>query len=692
MLKSGNLDDQSFREIMDFVYGRLPWVAPYWTDYNAHDPGITIFELLAWYKEMQQYHLNSVTDEIKQKLLKTAGFRLRPAAPARCFFDVPQSIGALPHLSRIVTREGIPFELPLGSSVDAVPQAIFIEAPNGALYDISDPLAQPNISVYPFSHGADNTRLIIGFPEIGEDGIRLWIDIDDERPVARNAFDADSKNPRVIEWSSGGRVIVPTSDETHAMSKSGFLCFDGDEFEASTLDGRAEKLHYITATLSDPGCEERVRLRGIIAGRREAVQRETWAHLDFLTVSAEPELRVAFDDALAAQGRRLAFLRTENGLVQLPPRADDTGGAITVDTAAAATDGEPNLIAVGIDALHYQDLFFDATGLPDMRLRLSIGEKRVLTEDFLLICDTRMPDGAIRPEVWHYVDNLSCCTCNDHVFTLSRDGEWLIFGDGEFGAIVPRGENAILLASFAVSYCSGGNIPAGTATLSGEHLLSELPSIPFTAAVGGVDAQSVGDGIIEFTRRLEASRKCNTAEDYEYFALTTPGLRVAAAKALPGFDEDEPTGVSRIPVVTVVVVPYGEYDHPLPSAQFLATIRARLREVRPICTRVKVAAPIYSPIGVSVKVITNGNSGTDEEIRATIRDYFRLSSSRSIGAPVHRSEIFAALMQCEGVRKLEVLELRPEGPGCRLVGGSDIVTPQNAIAYPVSITVDITVG
>ena len=70
MLQSRNLDDQSFEQIMEYVTGRLPWLCPAWTDYNAHDPGITILELIAWYKEMQQYHMNTVTPALQKKLLK----------------------------------------------------------------------------------------------------------------------------------------------------------------------------------------------------------------------------------------------------------------------------------------------------------------------------------------------------------------------------------------------------------------------------------------------------------------------------------------------------------------------------------------------------------------------------------------------------------------------------------------------
>ena len=82
MLNARNLDDQTYEQIVRTAEGRLPWLCPAWTDHNAHDPGITILELMAWYKEMQQYHMNQFTDELRCKLLKLVGISRRPAAPA----------------------------------------------------------------------------------------------------------------------------------------------------------------------------------------------------------------------------------------------------------------------------------------------------------------------------------------------------------------------------------------------------------------------------------------------------------------------------------------------------------------------------------------------------------------------------------------------------------------------------------
>ena len=114
MLKARNLDDQTYEEIVQAAEGRLPWLCPVWTDHNAHDPGITILELMAWYKELQQYHMNQFTDELRCKLLKLAGITRRPAAPARCAVELGPEAPERLEGERLETREEIPFELAEG--------------------------------------------------------------------------------------------------------------------------------------------------------------------------------------------------------------------------------------------------------------------------------------------------------------------------------------------------------------------------------------------------------------------------------------------------------------------------------------------------------------------------------------------------------------------------------------------------
>jgi hypothetical protein len=52
-----NLFDERFDDLMKIGRARLRALAPEWTDYNAHDPGITLMELFAWTSEAQLYSL-----------------------------------------------------------------------------------------------------------------------------------------------------------------------------------------------------------------------------------------------------------------------------------------------------------------------------------------------------------------------------------------------------------------------------------------------------------------------------------------------------------------------------------------------------------------------------------------------------------------------------------------------------------
>ena len=71
-----NLDDKTFKELVEDAKKHIPIYAPKWTDHSIHDPGITIIELFAWLTEMQLYYLSRITPENKIKFLKILGNEL----------------------------------------------------------------------------------------------------------------------------------------------------------------------------------------------------------------------------------------------------------------------------------------------------------------------------------------------------------------------------------------------------------------------------------------------------------------------------------------------------------------------------------------------------------------------------------------------------------------------------------------
>ncbi|MET1161940.1 MAG: putative baseplate assembly protein [Pseudoxanthomonas sp.] len=77
-----NLFDRRFDDLVEAGRSRLPTLAPAWTDYNAHDPGITLLELLAWVTEAQLYSLSRMRRDERKAYAAMFGISPQGSAPA----------------------------------------------------------------------------------------------------------------------------------------------------------------------------------------------------------------------------------------------------------------------------------------------------------------------------------------------------------------------------------------------------------------------------------------------------------------------------------------------------------------------------------------------------------------------------------------------------------------------------------
>lgn len=672
MLSARNLDDQTYEEIVKAAEGRLPWLCPQWTDHNAHDPGITILELMAWYKEMQQYHMNQFTDALRYKLLGLAGMERLPARPARCAVELePESPGYLAG-ERLATREGIPFEL--AETIPPVRPAIArIQVVQGERrMDVGELLEDRHVTFQPFGEEREPfSQLHIGFSRLGEGEVRLWFDVEPPDGAQRNPFASLEQAPRLIRWDcQGAERTTLLRDETHGLSVSGYVALrpDGD------WPAGPEGLHWLVLTLEDPGCEERVRLSGLSAGRWPAQQRETWAESHFFRTPAQADWTVCLGDALARDGELAVFVRTAESWEQTgrwEAAATLDGRLIQIDASAAVQDGADNVLVIALDSVHSGRLLFDAKGLPGETFFLDLEGRVALTESFVLLCDTLDRDGRVRPALWRCVDDLYACGPRDRVFTYDAVRETITFGDGEHGALLRRGRGAVLAASLVLTCGTGGNIPGGTELT----FQTDGKSVRAQAARDGRDRETADQIQDRLLQQLSSTRKCVCAADYERLAMQTPGLRVAAARALPGYDPEEPTGVSRLPTVTVVAVPAGAGDRPMPDARFLAAVQAQMDRVRPIGIQVKVVPPVYVEIAVEI-TLRGGDDGLEKELRQRLDVWL---ADSGIGGTLRSGEAWALVQAAPGVLQVRELSLRTFSAGCYQNEEGDIRLPPRAI-------------
>lgn len=97
-----NLDDRRWQDLTQEAIPLIPRYAPQWTDFNTHDPGITIMEMYAWLTESLVYRLNQIPDRFKWKYLAFIGYPRRgPVAASTVLSFQPVPPGA-------------PFEVPAG--------------------------------------------------------------------------------------------------------------------------------------------------------------------------------------------------------------------------------------------------------------------------------------------------------------------------------------------------------------------------------------------------------------------------------------------------------------------------------------------------------------------------------------------------------------------------------------------------
>ena len=88
-----NLDDRSWKQIVDEAVRLIPRYCPEWTNHNASDPGVTLLELYAWMTEMVIYRLNKVPEKNFLTFLDLIGVRLKPPEPARVVLEFTPADG-----------------------------------------------------------------------------------------------------------------------------------------------------------------------------------------------------------------------------------------------------------------------------------------------------------------------------------------------------------------------------------------------------------------------------------------------------------------------------------------------------------------------------------------------------------------------------------------------------------------------
>lgn len=701
MIKLPDLDDQRYSDIVEAAKRRISVVFPEWTDYNEHDPGITMIELFAWLKEMQQYYLNRISDKSYENMLKLLGIDVYPPSPAKT--AVYFGSGSIPDKmlrgSTVRTAEGMVF-----TAEDNFRRApfsvgrIYIENSDGFV-DISDITKDHDTSFYPFGNKLhnDSCRLYIELDvtdaERCSDGVSLFFDTEDRCAVSRNPLGSSDYMPRDIVWeystADGFAECEIIKDDTRALSFSGEIVFrTGKELSDISVSGLPEG-KWLRVRLLSCGCEDMPRLKAIYTDVLPLSQHRVDASFEDHILS---DGDVLVSDMLAVKGLCFVLIRDEHGWqyiddVTVEKSAD--GALIKLDRYAslAADDGAPDVRVIycsedfartrmfmSSDGLPCQEFDFDCDGLP------LTGHLKVMVSD-------REDSPYPRWREYSYIDSLELAGPYDLCFTYDSERRMLVFGDNENGEAPCGGSENIMIVSCAVTSGINGNIPAGS--LREIEVDGELYPLSHNAACsGGRNRESFRHAMGRLKSSLSECTRAVTAEDYRTLAMRTPGLRIADAKAIPFFDPD----VSAYPTdmlkntISLVVLPYSTGAFPMPDSRFLDAVSEHIENHRLITTKVKVIAPIYVKVDISADIVcgTSAVSQAMQRAEAAVRKLLAVydeNSGTRFGEPVGESDVIAGICSAEGVLSVKHLNISTEMAGCSRDRYGRLVIPPNAIAY-----------
>ena len=600
-----NLFDRRFSDLMEIGRARLPELAPEWTDHNAHDPGITLMELMAWVAEAQMYSLSRLRRDERRAYAALLGI-----APA----GTQGATGSIWPDRRDPNSPVTTFVKTLVIPADAVVNVAGIDTPT--YRPISELLWVPGriekletrSRGRKTDHTTTNERGGAAFLPFGDRAGRR--DVLSMAFVCRDKaglFGSDRKKAEGALWPIG--VRVESSSDAVGVA-------------ASAVNKKRSPLDAVLVTDDS----------------RVPLKIETDTTEGFLTTGV---VLLDLDNVRISPGKFAIEFRL-SGTLPRPPRLVQIEPNVIPIQQGRTIDGE----------VHESD------GAPDWTIELENRGLRFRSDEEPVTVEVFEP----RKTTWQRVDDLSISGPEEYVYELDTATGEITFGNGVNGRIPIAGSRASL--KYSVSDADQGNVARNrnwqVAGFEGTFGINPDP------VTGGARASGWNEQRREGRRRAREDRALISSSDIESAALALPLLEVARAWVVKPRKGEARTGVVNL-VAVMSRGEQPEPDAAPETAQWLAAIRRQLAPKMPLGTRLNVIAPGYRDFTIHALIETDAGrqpSTVAEEIKKQLKERLALVASakgavpREPGIPLTSRDVGAWIRASEGVKKVIELELR----------------------------------
>jgi len=681
MLPDILLDDENFDEILEKARNLIVSIYPEWTDFNYHDPGVTMLEMLAWLKESQQYYLNKIGPENRRKYLKLMGILRRHKAPART--EV-----ILHYDDDIIVAEGTKFyagEMSFEAEKSTyIPGARIVCCASvcggeSSLIGRSALSFGGSLRLTPFPKG-DPTEgaFCIGFdrPLPQGEACEMLITVHDDGGVSRNPVTAEDDflplADMTVEYFDGARwqSAELIFDDTYAFLFTGKLAVRiPAPMQPSRL--RDEEAYFIRFRITRGEYDIPPVIEAVDFNLAALLQQDTRAaYADF-----PPAPSCTQNCELALTGKTRLFLRGADGLfTELSEYArviDDQTGAVTY--SGFDTVGCTGIRAVNFRSDFYTDgAFGTGTGLPYQEYDL--GSADIDYDSFSLM--TEMPDSGGRWAEWKKVSDFARSGAADLHYILDSGNGILRFGDCVHGS-APEG--TILITGCRFTAGAAGNIAANKITRMDGFEPGTITVAGSRPACGGRDEESEEECLARAHGLLGSTETMVSAADCEARIRRTPGLRIEKCQVV-NMNASPRQRKQPDTVTSVVVKPCSESGRGVPSRRYIENILRYTERYRLLGTRLSIVSPEYADITVFADVsVAFGSTNARTLISEAIRNYF-LSVKDSFGARISYSTLYALIDRLDCVLAVNTLNVDASGSDVTRTGEGDLTLAPNVTA------------
>ena len=689
MLPELVLDNENFDEIMAAARNRIISLYPEWTDFNYHDPGITLIELFSWLKESQQFFMDQVGDDTREAYLKLLGMRRRTKIPARTQVQVQPAEDITVLAGTRLWAGDTCFEADekkqlTGGDVSCClcgGESLLWQAKRSRLR-LGQGLRQPLFG----SPAEEGNCLYIGFDRSlpREETLDVRLDLFDRYPVKRNPVQGAMAEPMAClslqyfgdgQWRDGTGV----RDETLGAIRSGRIYFSlpGEMEETEVFGSRG---FFVRIRLESQSYEIPPVLEHLTANSLAVTQRETLAEY------VDTECRLEGPGQASCQVETLGALNGRNDLFfltgdclrrihQFQKLPDFDTGVTTFHFALpegvagdGRTPGKVRVVSVRPEEEGLKNLGV-GTGLPSQEFPMS--DPDVEYETFGLMV---LEGDSYR--IWEKVADFSCSGPEDRHYTLDSRTGTVRFGDCIRG-MAPEAE--ILVFSRSRTKGRRGNVKAGAIDRFDGMEPQDVPVGNREDCVGGRDEESLEESFLRAKRELKQPFTAVSSADIERCVMETPGLMLENCRVIPREKMAQIQRKAEDGKIYIVVNPFSRDGERGLTECCRKNILAWLEPRRMAGRQFVLLPPQHVPFEVYADVVLLPHySDGREQVRRTVEAYFE-EIRGDFGAVAEYGELYGRIDMLLCVDRVNSLNMDARGSGVIRRKDGSLELPPNAV-------------